>query len=490
MHPDNLRFLLGLKLKTLRHRRALTLGDVAERTGIAVSYLSEIEKGRKYPKPDKILALAGALGASFDELVSTRLGADLVPLTELLDSVLARDFPLELFGLSVENLFGIVTDHPRRAAALVRTIFDLGRMYDVGHEDFLLAALRSWQQLHRNHFPHCEAAAATLRTELGWQGRSAPIGAEELASVLSERWGYTIDELELERDPAMAGFRSVYVDGKPPRLFVNGRLMAGQRAFVLAREVGYRILEIEERATTSSWIAAESFDQVLNNFSASYVASALLLPRERMLGELGEWLARPRCEPQALVELLESWDATPETAFHRFTEVMPEGLGLGELAFLRLSQPSGATRVKATKMLNLSSLPLERGFALGEMRCRRGAAFGLFDEDLATHVGIRVRRVEVIGSPLDWIELAMARSLALASGSSAVTLLIGLDEQARSVIGFADDPSLPRVQIGLTCERCPLDPLECSERVAAPTVIAAQRRREEKAAAVQRFLAR
>jgi transcriptional regulator with XRE-family HTH domain len=494
MHPDNLRFLLGLKVKTLRTRRGLTLADLGARTGLAVSYLSEIEKGRKYPKPDKILALAGALGASFDELVSTRLGPDLVPLTELLDSVLTREFPLELFGLSVENLFGIVTDHPRRAAALVRTIFDLGRMYDVEHEDFLLAALRSWQQLHRNHFPDCEEAALRLRDELGWSDRREPLHPEELEDLLRRRWGYELDHRELAADPEVSSFRSLFVEGTPPRFYVNPRLQGGQQAFVLAREVGYNVLSLGERATTSSWIAAESFEQVLNNFLASYFASALLLPRERVLGEVREWLARPVCDVGRLVVLLESWDATPETAFHRFTEVMPEGLGLKELAFLRFSRPAGATEVRATKMLNLSSLPLERGFAVREHRCRRAGAFGLFDQ-LEAHsadrraVAAGVRRVSILGSRFDWIEVSLVRSLSLADGLSAVTLLIGLDEGARASIGFADDPALEQAELGLTCERCPLAPGTCAERVAPAIALEAQQRRTAKSAAVARFVA-
>lgn len=494
VNPDNLRFLLGLKLKTLRLRRGMTLAEVGQAAGVAVSYLSEIEKGRKYPKPDKIFALARALGASFDDLVSTRLGADLVPLTELLDSVLERDFPLHLFGLSVEDLFGIVTDHPRRAAALVRTIFDLARMYDVDLEDFLLAALRSWQQLHRNYFPDCEEAAGALRAEAGWADRRTPITPEELERLLVERWSYSVDDTTLANDPTMRSFRSVYVDGTRPRLYLNSGLLAGQRAFVLAREVGYRLLGLEERATTSSWIAAESFDQVLNNFLASYVASALLLPRERVLAELGAWLGADRADPEALAGLLESWGTTPETAFHRFTEVLPEGLDLRELAFLRLSQSAGSAAVRATKLLNLSSLPFARGFAAGEHRCRRWAAFGLFDRASARQghdprdTAAAVRRVEVIGSELPWLELAMARPLALGSGYSAVTILVGLDESARRVVGFWDHPDLATRVVNLTCERCPLSAAECAERVAPATIVAARGQREARAAAVRAFV--
>lgn len=52
LNADLVRFVLGLKLKALRQQRGLTLQDVASRAGLSVSYLSEIEKGKKnFPNP-------------------------------------------------------------------------------------------------------------------------------------------------------------------------------------------------------------------------------------------------------------------------------------------------------------------------------------------------------------------------------------------------------------------------------------------------------
>ena len=49
LSPENLRLVLGLKLRSERERRGLTLQRLAAQSGLAVSYLSEIEKGKKYP---------------------------------------------------------------------------------------------------------------------------------------------------------------------------------------------------------------------------------------------------------------------------------------------------------------------------------------------------------------------------------------------------------------------------------------------------------
>src|SRR5690606_4376265 len=45
---DSLRFILGLKLKGIRQERGYSLSDLARHSGLSVSYLSEIESGRKY----------------------------------------------------------------------------------------------------------------------------------------------------------------------------------------------------------------------------------------------------------------------------------------------------------------------------------------------------------------------------------------------------------------------------------------------------------
>ena len=56
LNSQNLRFILGLKLSQLRKEQGLSLKELAGKAGIAISYLNEIEKGKKYPKPEKILS--------------------------------------------------------------------------------------------------------------------------------------------------------------------------------------------------------------------------------------------------------------------------------------------------------------------------------------------------------------------------------------------------------------------------------------------------
>ncbi|NBC16294.1 MAG: helix-turn-helix domain-containing protein, partial [Bacteroidetes bacterium] len=288
---ENLRFILGLKLKNLRTDQDLSLKDVSERAGLSISYLSEIEKGKKYPKPDKLLDLSRALDIPFDDLVSLKLDQDLNPIKEVFDSTFVREFPFELFGLTPRDLFDLTRDDPGKAGALFQTFLDVGRMYDVQVEHFLFAALRSYQQMHANYFDDLEAAAAAFRHAHGWNG-DAPIGEEELRAMLEQDYGYDIDTATLHDHPHLSGLRSVYDAEGRPRLYVNAQLLPEQRAFVYGREIGFQHLGLDERPRTSSWIQATSFDEVLNNFRASYFSGAMLIPQDRLCDDLDRFFAK------------------------------------------------------------------------------------------------------------------------------------------------------------------------------------------------------
>ena len=52
-----------------RNHQGLTLRDLSDRTGIAASYLSEIERGLKNGSASALAKIAGALGTTIDTLV-------------------------------------------------------------------------------------------------------------------------------------------------------------------------------------------------------------------------------------------------------------------------------------------------------------------------------------------------------------------------------------------------------------------------------------
>jgi transcriptional regulator with XRE-family HTH domain len=64
---------IGLAAKTIRKQRRLTLQDVADRSGLAKSYVWELERGEKTnPSISSLVSLTEALGCSLDDLVGTK----------------------------------------------------------------------------------------------------------------------------------------------------------------------------------------------------------------------------------------------------------------------------------------------------------------------------------------------------------------------------------------------------------------------------------
>ena len=62
------RHVLGEHLRSLRHDRGQTLGDIATRAGVSPQYLSEMERGLKEPSSEMIAAVAGALEVTLGDL--------------------------------------------------------------------------------------------------------------------------------------------------------------------------------------------------------------------------------------------------------------------------------------------------------------------------------------------------------------------------------------------------------------------------------------
>ena len=75
MDGQTIKVILGKNIKFLRHRKEFTQANLAEKADISIIFLSSIERGTKYPKPDILSRIAMALDVEVYELFKT----DLVP---------------------------------------------------------------------------------------------------------------------------------------------------------------------------------------------------------------------------------------------------------------------------------------------------------------------------------------------------------------------------------------------------------------------------
>ncbi len=493
MNTDLVNIIFGMKVRQARLEADLTLSEFAQRSELSPSYITEIEKGRKYPKPDKILKMAEVLGKNYDELVSIRLAPTLKDLESMLSSPLLQQFPFEAFELEAGALVNLFTRAPAKASALLHTILEIGRQYDLKQEYFLRAALRSYQEIYENYFQDLEDAAVKFVQTFGLEANSSPRLAQ-LQQIIQQNFGYQLDTTRLAAGSPLAHYRSVFVGGRAPRLLLNPGLHEKQSRFILARELGYQFLNLKERATTSTPDQVDSFEQVLNDFKASYFAGALLIPRALILADLQELFQLTAWSPYRLLGMLETYHVTPEMLFYRFSELIPQFFGI-QLHFHRFQKIDGVYQI--VKQLNMNRLLLPSGIALHEHHCRRWLAVHLLRQteaaDSATFdetplVGAHIS--EFFGTSDRFLSFGFAQPQALTpNGGSSVVVGFQITPDLGQTIRFIDDPAMPQVVIHETCERCPLTAEQCRVRAAIPAVINTEQQRAERKTALARLLA-
>ena len=496
MRGENVPVIFGLKLRQLREERGLALKELSGLSGLSASYLNEIEKGKKYPKTDKILQLAEALDVPYDQMVSLKLSKNLGPLGSMLDSPIIQALPLQMFGLTPRDIIDLISRAPKEVSALLRTLGDIASSYDMHVEHFLYAMLRSYQETHENYFEEIETSVLRFAESHHWSA-DAPLSAEHLSQVLTNEMNIAVEDLSLEAYPDLAGFRSIWVPGPPPRLLINPNLSEEQKAFQLGREIGYQDIGLKERGVTSSRAEVESFAQVLNDFKASYYAGALMIREPELLEDLKTFFAKSAWEPEAFLAMMNRYRVSPEMFMYRLTQLVPKHFGIKSLHFLRINHDTGSNRFDVTKHLNMGGPLFHAEIGLNEHYCRRWQAVSLLT-DLAGQQAkgtaapplIAAQRTRFLNNETDYFFITLARPLALTPGTNtSVTLGLRMDRRLPAKVAFCEDPSIESASINETCERCGFSESECNLRSASATQFAERQRLETRKEALNRLLA-
>lgn len=480
---ENIRLILGFKIKQIRQEKGLSLSDLAHKTGISVSYLNEIEKGKKYPQSDKIVALADALGVSYDWLVSLKLHKKFSPLNNLLQSNFLSDFPLEVFGIESAQFIEILANAPDKIGAFLATLAEIARSYDMQIEEFYFSVLRSYQEMHENYFPDLEQKVKNFRDAFAQQ-QDVFLSTAFLEEVLKQKYQISIQETVFEG--ALRGLRSVL---KGKNLLINQELSEEQRRFVLAREIGYHFLKIKKRAYTFSWVEVHSFDEVLNNFKASYFAGALLLPEILLKENLSSFFKKTKFDAELLLEYLKTYCVSPETFLYRCSNLLPRYFGLNELFFLRFDNTDG--QFNLTKEMHLSGLHNPHASALGEHYCRRWISISILQSLQDTlragkSVLCQAQISDYYDSDNRYLVIAMARSLSPTPALSSLAIGIKINENSSKIIAFLQDANIVRKRVGETCERCSAQ--NCKERMAQASILEKQRYKQARKQAIRQIL--
>lgn len=370
---QNVRFIFGLKLKQLRSENNYSLSQLSSLTNISKSYLNEIEKGKKYPKPEKIASLADALHTSYDNMVSLQLGKKLTPISSLVKSDILSELPLDFFGLNAHDLLVLLANAPIQFSAFVDAIIRIGKEHDFKVESLYFSVLRSFQEMHNNYFPELESAAKKLRKKLQLDAKSSHI-EEKLVGLLETEFQYKIDLDGFKEKPKLNNLRYLLVPGKHPSLLINKRLTLTQIIFILSREVSFNILKAKKRPQTSSWIETLSFEHVLNNFRSYYMASALLLDERSFTKGLVDFTKKEIFKPAEVVTLIKSTNVSAEVFMLRITNLVPKYFRYSNLFFTRYNHSLIDNTYTLNKALNGAGLSQSETNHLEDKACQRWVA--------------------------------------------------------------------------------------------------------------------
>ncbi len=461
MEEDYIKLIFGLKLKQIRTDKKLSLFGLSKLSGLSKSYLNEIENGKKYPKPDKIAILSDKLDVSYDQMVSLKLDKNLAPIGDLLRSKILKELPLELFGIKESNLIDIVANAPAKVNAFISTIIEIAQNYNFSRESFFLASVRSFQEANNNYFEDLEQGV--LKFAKAYHiNLNLPVNSKDLEEILIEEFGYTIIENELNKFEALGDLRYVLVS-KTKTLLLANEIDEAQRTFIYAKELAYNFLEIKERLYTFPWIKFKTFDQVLNNFYASYFAGALIIPKAKVKMQLSEVFEKDTFDEGLFLKVIESFNASPESFYQRLTNVLPQEFNIQNLFFLRFTHKAKSNKFYLKKELHLSHHHSPHANETDEHYCRRWVSLKMlndiskskkeheFDVQISNYQDDGMKYLLLSSATKDPFKDNHYRNI-------SVGLLI--NKQLQRKINFLADPKIKKQNVGVTCERCFIEDCE------------------------------
>ncbi len=478
MKKDNphKKLIFGSKIKHYRLENNLSFKEMAAKTGMSVSYLNEIEKGKKYPRAEKIAILAHILEVSVEELKSTELTGKLAPLGDLLHSNFLKDLPLELFGIDMSKIVDIIASSPLRVGAFVSTLVEMSRNYAVEKEHFYLQALRAYQEMNFSYLEDIEDAADEFLKKYNIQG-GKPVDTYVLKSILEEDYGIKINYNGIDSNSQLGFIRTItHLDKK--ELLLNSRLNEMQIRFHLAKEIGFQFLNCEERPLTSSLIKIKSFEQVLNNFRAGYFAVAILVQRNAFIEDCKAIFKNKTWHPNIILDLVNKYKVSSSTVFQRFN-VLPKYFGLSKLFFIGFNFDIESESIKIDKELHLFRQHKPHANRLNEHYCRRWPSIkalkNMKDDQQSTVV--HVQKSKYHGDGHQYLEFSITRpSFMYKNKLTSTTMGILIDENAKNTIGFINDPDIKECCVNVTCQRCEMK--DCNERAYPPVIIEKRNKRK------------
>lgn len=468
---DKIKLIFAFKVKYFRHQKKLSYLQLKELTGLSTSYLHDIEKGTKYPKIDKINALAKAFDLDYNDMVSTKASKKIQPIIDLLNSDFLKVFPMEMFGLNLYKLFDLFANTPDKVNAFISTIIKITRNYQMRNEHFYQAALRSYQDMHDNYFEEIEQAVSVFRKKNKIK-KTIPHHINFLESILKKQYGIVTERSTIPQEEALVSIRSFF-SKKQKILFLNKNLSSAQELFLIGRELGFQYLEIKERPYMTRILEQDSFEKLFNNFKASYFSAALLMDENEFTKDIQSFAKKKTWNEKSLLHLLEKYDVTPEMLLQRMTNIFPKHFGIKDLFFLRLVGKNDLKAYRMTKELHLSQLHNPHANVRNEHYCRRWISINIIKRLRASRKNNTIADAQISKyweTTNEYLCLSIAKPDPMPTHSGvSVTVGLLMTDKVRSLFGFLNDANLKNKEVNTTCERCAMP--NCGARAMPPIVI-------------------
>lgn len=490
INTETIKLIFGIKLRFLRLKKKISLQQLSKDSGMSLSYLSEIESGKKYPKNDKIILLSQVLEMPFEELVSLKVPKELQPVAELLQSDFFNHFPLEMFGLTPQKVLDIFSLNPEKFTAFIKTMLLIARNYEMNQEALYNAALRSYQEINNNYFKELEQLVLKIKSKYRYFN-SIPLLPTNIKEILLNEFDIKIEEKGLQQFPALKNIRSFY-DKKSRVLHLNNNLRDGQVNFILVRELIMHYLEFDPRPEATPPITEGGFDFLLNNYKASYLSAAIIIPEKDAIRDIKRFAAKKKWDPEHLIMLMSKYKATPEMLMQRLTNLLPEHFKINDLFFLRfVSDRDNPGEYRLTKELHLTRFHQPHANELNEHYCRRWISLGLLENIIKNKktdellVGAQISQYHQTDK--EYLILTIAFPNASAP-EQAISVSIGflITNSLKKKIRYLNDPDIIHRVVNNTCERCSIT--DCKERAAPPTVVIKKKRKINMLESIEQLL--
>ncbi len=471
-----IKLILGLKIRQLRTEKGLSLSELAKKCGMSVSYLNEIESGKKYPKSEKIALLASALDITYDKLVSLKLTKQLAPIGDLLESNILEKLPLDHYGIDLNKFISLMSSASLQLSALVSTIIDLAKSSEMSENNFSRTALRTYKEINDNYFSELEDSVDDFCGKFNVFCEN-PIKYKKLTSILEMEYDYSIDDVSMSQFPELRNIRAYVKKDEGKKLFLNPNLSDEQKLFIVAKELAYNFLEVKDRSYIYSSLALDNFDHLLNNFRSSYWANALIINKELFKLDLQKFFSLKKWRGELLIKFLKKYHTSPEMLFQRISNLAPKYLGLNKYFFIRFNSRIDSDDYHLSKEVRLNIRRNPGGYQSIEHYCRRWISIEnlkklksriLLGEDVDILPGIIHSNFH--NSSDDFIAISMSKASRFLTGNLySVTIGFLLDDFSKDKIKFSEDKSIPYQIVNDTCESCGI--MDCEERVAPPITL-------------------